>query len=206
MSQHNVAIAYTNYGGAAPGVTRFYLTNASLTALTVGEANSALFNVGTLYSDILAQTPDTVDYTFDPIIECMDDATGEVVSDVTASTVPAEQVGTDTGNYASGVGIRIVWTTAARFRSRPVKGGAMLVPLSGGSFGTNGNLTTAAHGTIAASAANYIGSQLSAGLYPVVYTRHKLVTAKYPASAGFVTDIGGSLVGLIPAVLRRRRV
>lgn len=73
---------------------------------------------------------------------------GDVISDVDGSlqgvwvdgTAPAAVVGTNTGDFAKGVGAQVRWHTDGVVGGRRVVGSTFIVPLAGGIFDTDGTL------------------------------------------------------------------
>ena len=205
MPLHSTFAVNTAYGGAAPGVTRFRMQIGTGLAPSTAQVNLAAALIRTAYTGIIAQTPASIVYSWNPIVDVADDATGTITSTVTITSVPATLTGTDSGNYASGVGARARFFTGVRFRSRAVVGGAMAVPLAGGAFGTNGNLTATALTALNAWA-TYLAATLSADAVPlVVWSRPKPARGIYPVANGFCSLITSGTVDTEPAVLRRRR-
>jgi len=127
-------VTWTGAGVVGDGVSTFYSANPDPSGFPA--AVRAFFNgLGTLaFPPLTVQVPNTGD-----TISSVD---GALVGTWTDGTVPAPFVGTNTGDYAKGVGGQIRWVTNAVVNRRRLEGSTFLVPFAAGIFDTDGTLDT----------------------------------------------------------------
>jgi hypothetical protein len=80
------------------------------------------------------------------------DATGELSGSWSDPGTGGSVAGTGSGNFANGVGARIVWNTGGIFNGRRVRGSTFIVPLGIDTFENSSNLTTTAVSTLQSAA------------------------------------------------------
>lgn len=89
------------------------------------------------FDSIKGLFPDALFFQVDGSGDTINDATG-VLNGTWSTTTPAPVQGTQTGSYAKGVGVRVVWVTNGVTRGRRVRGTTYLVPMAGNQFDNNG--------------------------------------------------------------------
>lgn len=123
--------------------------------------------------------------------------TGDVISDVDGSlqgvwtdgTAPAPVTGTNTGDFAKGVGAQVRWHTDGVVGGRRVVGSTFLVPLAGGIFDADGTLDTTYVTSVKTAADALIASQTTLAIWsrpqPAREGAHGTLPAR-PGSSNFV--------------------
>lgn len=129
---------------------------------------------------------------------------GDVINDTNGQVVGAWAASgggtiatTASGNYALGVGGRIVWETSGITNGRHVRGATFVVPLTQTSFDGTGRISTASVGVMQTSA-NTLLAGATGNL--VILTRQR------PGVNGKSTAIVSASVSEQPSWLRSRRV
>lgn len=123
---------WTGAGVTGGGVSTFY-TEGPPAALQAAIKTLFLGTVRTLL-------PTSVSVVIPASGETLESTTGVLTgtwSAGTAATVP----GISGGNFAAGVGARIVWNTPGITRGRRVRGSTYIVPVAVGMYGADGTLT-----------------------------------------------------------------
>jgi hypothetical protein len=180
--------------------------NAGSTVPTPTEVSAALTAMMGFWSTVTATI--IAGTAIDPVDAAVvrDVATGLTTDEVTASSVPAGIITTDSSvSFVSGVGGRVDWRTGVRRGSREVRGATFAIPMGGGQFTGGGNLTGACVANYASAAAAYITAVLAAGLVPVVYGRPLPASVHHGPLAGITAAITTGDMSAVPAFLRRRR-
>lgn len=138
--------------------------------------------------------------------DVLDIDTGELLDGWTDGAAQASFTGANTGDYAAGVGARVLWNTGVIHAGRRLKGSNFLVPLAGGVFDTNGTLDEPFRTNWAGYAAAYLTSQAQA----CVYSRPKPARPgaggkTLPAVGGFAAPIASASIPDRVSWLRSRR-
>lgn len=126
-----VRVVWSSVGVTGGGLSTFYFDtpNAGFPA-----------DVLTFFTDIATRFPDDVQWTVPSSGDELDSATGAITgtwTDNTGGTVAGTVAG---GNYAAGVGARVVWDTNGRTNNRRVRGSTFLCPLSNAAYASNGEI------------------------------------------------------------------
>lgn len=121
-------------GIGAPGVSTFY---------SAGTPDFLLGHLKTFFEAIKGWLPGAVTIKYPGVGHEIESTTGQAVGGW-SSAAPADTVGAGAGNMASAVGGVINWHTSVFVNGRELRGKTFLVPLVGGAFGPDGQLTTGA--------------------------------------------------------------
>jgi hypothetical protein len=136
-------VAWTGSGVTGGGLSTFYTEGAPL-QLQLAIKDLFLGTVRTLVPTVCTMTVPAAGETFDS-------ATGLLTgawSEGTAQVIP----GINNGNYAAGVGTRILWNTAGITRGRRVIGSTFIVPLGVSCYSADGSLNDSNRGDLATAA------------------------------------------------------
>jgi len=181
-------------------------------AAVVGPAASSFFTTGqvqnlrnpliTLWQVLKGQMPPTCTITIPNTGETYDDVTGDLV-DVWTDGTTSTQVGEGLGNFARGVGARIVWSTNGVTNNRRVKGSTYVVPITAAAYGPDG---TIADGVITAwnAATGIFVAATQSDL--IIWTRPVTGGPGQTGSAGKSQGVTGATVPDRISTLRSRRV
>lgn len=182
-------VEWSGSGVTGPGLTTFYFDGA---AVAFSDSVETFFNAikANIPSDVIITVPSNGDI----IEETSGDLIGVWSEPGTGGTI----TGTFAGDYAQGVGVRVVWQTSGIYRGRRVKGSTFLVPIGGALFGTNGLLDPATQAIFAAAAAALVTAEPTLA----IYSRKSDVT---PATDGQRNVVVGSTVPSQVSWLRSRR-
>lgn len=140
--------------------------------------------------------PSAVKIDVDPEVQIIEDTTGDLV-DVISITPGAQISGTASGPYSGASGAVINWRTATIRNGRRLRGRSFLVPLSNIAYETNGSLTAAAVGALAARADAFWQTP---EIQPVIFGRPTQL-----GNDGMSGPITAASVPDMAAVLRSRR-
>jgi hypothetical protein len=178
---------------AGPSVSTFHFLGD-----VVNEPVALAAAVRAFFAGLVATIPNDVTVSFAPEFTIHDVATGTLIGTAPV-TPPAAVVGTATGSWAAGAGVRIDWLTAYIRNGRRVRGRTFIVPAGGGSYGTDGRVLPALITSGNAAADTFRDAALAAGNPFAVWSRP---TASLPGAIFPVTD--GATSGLV-ATLRGRK-
>jgi hypothetical protein len=168
------------------------------------EANQVTLATHNFWDSVRNTMPSVVKVQVMPDVEIIDVETGDLIG-VSTATTRAELAGANVASagWSAPAGACITWTTSGirtvTSKPRRVRGRTFIVPLSGMSYDTNGNLTDTALATINNAAATLRSA--SSGQELAVYARPNEVPA-VPGQAFAVT--GHRLTDQV-AILRSRR-
>jgi len=138
--------------------------------------------------------------------DVLDVATGTLVGAWVDGPTQTSFNGANTGDYAKGVGARVVWNTGAIHSGRRVVGYNFLVPLAGGVFDSDGTLDEAFRTNWQGYAAAYLTSQAQAAVYlPPKPVRPKKSGGTLPAEDGYFAPIASATVPDRVSWLKSRR-
>jgi hypothetical protein len=198
-SMYRVRSLWTGFSGA-PGYTNMYF---GTTDPLLAGASLAVSDVRAFWQSIVSLFPDDVQINVEANVQVVDDATGLIENELSATPVSSVN-GSATTGYAAPVGASIEWRTAAYVNGRRVKGRTYVVPILGGSFETDGTLGPTQLGLLQTSAAAFIAAASNF----VVWHRPREASAGPPpvsASAGSLHLVTAASVSDRAAVLRSRR-
>jgi hypothetical protein len=119
--------------------------------------------------------PDDIQINFDSEVLELTDA--GVLTAVHAVTPPAVVNGTATGTFSRAAGARVDWATNQIVGGRRLTGRTYMVPLTAGSFDTEGVLTSAAITTLTTAAGTFITTMAATGSDLAVWSRTHATTA-----------------------------
>lgn len=178
---------------AGPSVTTLHAT-----PVNTFSAQAWADGVRAMFVALAPRFPNEVTVNFATEVTQHEDTTGALIGSFPV-TPGAAVPGTDTGLWAGGTGIRIVWGTGAIRDGRRVRGTTFLVPTVAATFNNAGQVTPAAQGQIQTAAANYVQNGLTAGYGPVVWSRPA------PGRPGAWSLVSTVTVPQVAATLRTRK-
>lgn len=143
-----IRVTWNGIGGL-PGLSTFYVDNATLTSVTalVGFFNS-----------IKPFCPNALTWTIPGTGDVINDAAGILVGGWTATGGATVTGSGGTGAYVAGTGIRVRWSTNAIQNGRRVRGSTFVCPIMAAQYDTNGTPADAMRGTLQTAAATLFGS------------------------------------------------
>lgn len=137
-------VLWSGQGVVGGGVSTFYTEGP---ALTLHNAVVALFS-----STVQGLVPNSVTFTIPNSGDVLASDTGELLS-VWSEGVQWSQTGTVAGGqYAAGVGARLLWDTAQRTNNRRVRGSTYLAPLAVGAYQSDGTIVDSTRTALSAAA------------------------------------------------------
>lgn len=132
MTLDHVRVVWSNWSGQ-PGYTNFYFASgvntASLTAL------------GAFFTAFKTSIPSPINITVPSNGNSYDEVSGDLVGGWSVAA-PAPVVGSNAGAFAGHAGAVVLWKTNQVVDRRRVVGRSFIVPLSSGSFDTDGSLSS----------------------------------------------------------------
>lgn len=146
-----VRVTWAGTGVVGPSVSTFYFTNDSTTA----PADLVTFLSATPF-----QMPTGLTATVPSSGDTIDDTTGEI-NGVWSITGGANVGMGGSGDFAQGVGARLVWNTAGIVAGRRVRGSTFFVPLVGSTYSTGGLLDSSYVSDATAAATTFLSSASS---------------------------------------------
>jgi len=183
------------------GITRFRWALVGFGAPSAADCSSALSNQHTLLSGFSSAIPAAVTWTPQAEHRALDPGSGLVNSFINASAVPAAITGSNSSDYAAGIGARIQWRTSTVLNRRLMKSASFIVPLAGSAFTLDGSIAPAISGAGTTLADAYLTAMQGNGLAAVAWHR----PAKGTTSGGEAAAITSGTVGPTPSGLRSRR-
>lgn len=181
------------------GVMTFY--NTSETATGWPAAVKQFLNAAPL------MWPTALTFTVPNVGDVIEHSTGELLGSWTDGPAQAAFSGTNTGDWAAGVGIRVVWETNNIHSRRRFRGSNFLVPVAAGIFDTNGTVDEATRTERLTAATAYIASQAQAAVYARPKPeRPKKGGGTLPQEPGFFAPIITARIPDKVSWLRSRRV
>lgn len=142
--------------------------------------------------------PNEVTISFDTEATRYDAATGELL-EVISVAPPTQFVGSATGNWSAGSGLRCVWGTGAIKNGRRVRGSTFIVPVHSASFGTGGYVQAGTITTVNTAATAFVGQAANSGSPLVVWSR------PVDGAGGTVHLVQNGTCSSIPGTLRSRK-
>lgn len=179
-------VTWTGSGIVGPGVSTFYFDPADTGAST---RVLAFFNTAPLLF------PDKVTITVPSGGEIITDTTGELSGSWNDPGTGGTVTGTNTGDFAMGVGMQVRWQTGGIVGGRRVVGSTFLVPIASGIFDVNGTLDTATVTAEQSAANTMIGGAVT----------FKVWSRPTPSRVGSSNDITSAIVPDRVSWLRSRR-
>jgi hypothetical protein len=146
-------------GVVGPGLSTFYFSTTSSGAADAVETFFTSLNPVLFPAGLTINVPSSGD--------AISDATGELTGTWSEPGTGGIITGTGTGDYALGVGMRVVWQTSNVFRGRRVRGATFICPIMGAIFAANGTLDDAT----VASASAAANTMVTGGVEFLVWSR-----------------------------------
>ena len=140
-----------------PGYTNLYFRDFTEGPTDQGMADGAVAKVAAFNTVLKDYLCSGVTLTIDPMVDRLEETTGELVGFFTTAPGVAK-VGGDTGNQAAGVGACISWTTGGVRNGRRIRGRTFLVPIATNYYATDGSLSTTFLTALRAAAITLSGS------------------------------------------------
>ena len=202
-----VALVRTAWSGTSggPGVTQLAVLGAAGGDWNPSGAQTAVNAVRAFWDSIKAYLPNELTLTVSPVVDTYTRETGELFSSSIAASVPAVVIGTATGTYAGGSGIKVTWETGEIRDGRRVRGSTYIVPADGTAFTNTGTVAAAAKTLINTSAATMMASMVSGSVTLGVWSRPREATDTLPARDGAAFQVAQGITSSKSAILRGRR-
>lgn len=138
--------------------------------------------------------PASLTFTVPNTGDVIDGGTGELTGVWTDGAAQTPFSGTNTGDWAAGVGIRVVWNTGAIVAGRRVKGSTFFVPVAAGIFDTDGTIDTASVTAVTSAATTLLGGTHAMGIF-------SRPLPERPGAHGTLPARGGGTVGIVSATV-----
>lgn len=190
-------VALSGAGAVGGGVMTFYNTAVAATGWPAA--------VKTFLNSAPLMYPAALNFAVPNTGDVLDVDTGQLVDGWSDGALPTPFAGTNTGDWAAGVGIRVVWNTNVIHAGRRLKGSNFLVPVAGGIFDVDGTVDTATVSQVQTAAAAYISSQPQAAVYSRPKPAGRGKNGNLPAVTGFFAPILSASVPDKVSWLRSRR-
>lgn len=162
-------------GPSAPGVSTFAVAYSGTEIIddAQGAVRAFLANMG-------GMIPTGYSIQVEQLTELYDEATGQLQGEYNAAAPVAAVTGAGTGTYAAGVGFRVDWATGTIKNGRRVRGRTFIVPVSSGSFESDGTINTPTRDGVVTAANGLISSLATAGTPLSVWSKP---STKYPVGS-----------------------
>mgnify|MGYP003585719623 CR=1 FL=1 len=159
---------------------------------TVGGEGSLQSAYRTFLDSIKTLMPSSLQWTFPGAGPIINQESGHLESAWSNGTPPAALAGTNAGQWANGVGVRIKWTTGAFYGGRAVVGSTFIVPLVINAYEGAGNITSAYLTSLQSAATTFVAA---AGLRVYCKPRTGLVGQSFAVNGAIVPDAVSWLQG-----------
>lgn len=151
-----IRVALTGSAVVGPSVSTFYAE---------GSVSTAVSALRSFYDSIKTALPTGLNVQVANSGDDIDDAAGTLIGTWSSSPAPALVTGTGSGQWAEGVGARVVWNTSGIYRGRRVRGSTFIVPLVSAAFEGGGGLVAATQAQIQSAATALIAAAPTLVIY-----------------------------------------
>jgi hypothetical protein len=192
MTIKRYRVSWSNFSGA-PGVSTLYF------ASTVTDFTP----VKTFFGSVAAFLPNGLTLSYPTTVDVLDEVTGLIQTTTAATTLTQTVSAVASSAYSGTSGAIVRWITPDYVDGKHVVGRTYLVPLSSGSYDTNGSLSSTPISTIQTAGLTLLGATSM-----VVWQRPRAANAL----KGITARVGSShaasnvLVPDLACVMRSRRV
>lgn len=202
-----VALVRTGWTGTSggPGITQMAVLGAAGGDWNPGGAQAAVNAVRAFWDSLKAYLPNELTLTVSPVVDTYDRETGELFSSSIAATAPTVVVGTATGVYAGGSGIKVTWETGSIRDGRRVRGATYIVPADATVFTNTGTVNGTVKTAINTAAATMMASMVTGSVTLGVWSRPRVATATVTAREGAAFQVTQGVCSSKSAILRGRR-
>jgi len=202
-----VALVRTAWSGTSggPGVSQIAVLGAAGGDWNPSGAQAAVNAVRAFWDAIKAYLPNELTLTVSPVVDTYIRETGVLFSSSIAATAPAVVVGTATGSYAGGSGIKVTWETGQIRDGRRVRGATYIVPADGTSFTNTGTVASATKTAINSAATTMMASMVTGSVTLGVWSRPREATTTLAARDGAAFQVSQGICSSKSAILRGRR-
>lgn len=192
MTIKRYRVSWSNFSGA-PGVSTLYFAN-SVTDFTP---------VKTFFAACAAFLPNGLTLSYPTTVDVLDEVTGEISSTATATTLTSTVSAVASSAYSGTSGAVVRWITPDYVDGRHVVGRTYLVPLSSGSYDTNGSINSTPISSIQSAGLTLLGA-----ISMVVWQRPRAANALLDITArdGSAHAASNVTVPDLACVMRSRRV
>lgn len=170
-----VHIVRTQWSGTSggPGLTQMAIDTVDSTfgPLSAAQAQSACDAVRSFWNALAAHIPNEITLTVSPVVDYYLVHNAQLAGSVSATTPPANVLGTNTGNYSMATGPKINLNTGVIRNGRRVRGSIYIVPGGSSTFGAAGMMDGTVRGTFNTAANNMRTALTAAGLKLGVWSR-----------------------------------
>lgn len=181
---------WTGWSGG-PGYTTIHCIGTS-----PEEADSAASDFDALFAGMVSLVPTGLNIRSTGVYRLMSETTGDLSSEGSLTSLPANHAGTGSAAFAASTGMCIDWLTGSAGPSRLRTGRTYLVPLTAFIYDANGNISDSIVTSLSGVAASVQSAM--AGVLGV-WKRPKL------GAGGLLVPVTGSKVPDLAVVLRSRR-
>lgn len=203
---HIVRTAWSGTSGG-PGLTQLAIdtTDSTFGPLSASQAQSAVDAVRSFWNALAAHIPNEITLTVSPVVDYYLSHNAQLSGSVSATTPPANVLGTSTGNYSMATGPKINLNTGVIRNGRRVRGAIYIVPGGSSTFGATGMMDGTVRGTFNTAANNLRTALNTAGLKLQVWSRPIPTGKPNGPRDGAVSDVNICETNEKLAVLRGRR-
>lgn len=192
MAITRITAQWNGFRGA-PGYSNFFFDGA---LSDEGGVTAAAEAVRTFFQGVRDRLPNGVVVVIQATADIIDEASGQITS-VVDFPAPADVTGDGGPNYSAASGAVVNWNTTDYVNGRRVRGRTFLVPLSGGAYDAQGDISTASLAILRQAAEGLVTATLDAPL--CVWHRPS------GGAGGSAHVVSNSSVPDLGAVLRSRR-
>ena len=185
----------------AQGISRMHWQRKTADTITVPDCNAAAAAWKTLWQSAQGSIPSAVTWSWQPQVTVIEHASAELVALLQVGVVPTNLVGTASGNYAAGNGLRVDWLTQSIHNRRFMRASNFMVPLASQGYDTAGRVAASLVTSMSGAAVAFLAALDTAGLELVAYGR----PPKGQTTGGHVGLVSAVRVPNTPATLRSRR-
>lgn len=192
-----VRVAWSGFLGG-PGVSTFYSDGGQVPNLAA---------LKTFFASVANSIPTSVILTYPSVGQVINSADGTLTGSWSL-TAPANSTFSGTGNYNAAGGLQVVWKTDTVADGHAIKGRTFIVPITSGSYGTDGRVLPATAASVKAA-----GDVLAAAAGGKWHVWHRPKRGPKPTDGspapiirpGGIADITGAIQSTLPVVLTSRR-
>lgn len=203
-----LGIVKTHWSGTSggPGITQLaFQAQTDPHTWDESAAQIAVDSVRSFWAGIVAQLPNNVSLTVDPVVDIFNIIDAGLVGSQAANIPPAVVTGTDGSAFNMAAGIKVSMKTGSVLNRRRVHGGLYVVPSAGGAFDFDGVVTSTAQTAILNSINTLRTFMLTSNAGLCVWSRPKKAKGIKPAVPGAASDVTGFVINPHGGMLRGRR-
>ena len=202
-----VALVRTAWSGTSggPGITQIALLGAVGGSWNPGGEQAAVNAMRAFWDSVKAYLPNELTLTVSPVVDYYNRETGVLLGSNIAATPPAAVIGTATGVYAGGAGLKVTWETGQIRDGRRVRGATYVVPLDSASFTTTGTISPTTKTAFNNAAATFKSAIVTGNMAVGVWSRPRENHPTLPDRDGAAFEVTQGVCSSKSAILRGRR-